>query len=280
MARAEFPAWEPHPDVWLVVGLLVATYATAVVRLGPAHTHPGERAVTRFQVTCFGAGVLALLVGSDYPIHDLGERYLYSAHMVQHLLYMMVAAPLLLLGIPTWMARLVVGPRGVLRVARFLARFLPATILFNSVVVVIHTPSVVDATLRSGLVHLSLHVVLLVSSVVLWLPLLSPLPEVPRFAPPVGMLFLFMQSILPTVPASFLTFGDHPLYRFYEGLPRLWGISALDDMRVAGLIMKIAGGLVLWIIIAIVFFRWYSQEEAGDLRRVTSAADEHLSRMA
>lgn len=280
MGRAEFPGWEPHPDVWMVIGLLVAAYATAVVRLGPLHAPAGRRAVSRFQATCFGAGILALLVGSDYPVHDLGEGYLYSVHMVQHLLYTMVAAPLLLLGIPTWMARLVVGPPGALRAVRFLSRFFPATILFNAVVVVLHTPAVVDASLRSGLVHFSLHALLLGSALVVWMPLLSPLPEVPRFAPPLGMLFLFMQSVLPTVPASFLTFGDHPLYRFYEGLPRLWGISALDDMRVAGLIMKIAGGLVLWIIIAIVFFRWYSQEEAGDPRRARSAADERLSRTA
>lgn len=280
MGRAEFPGWEPHPDVWMVIGLLVAAYATAVVRLGPVHAPPGRRAVSRFQATCFGAGILALLVGSDYPVHDLGEGYLYSVHMVQHLLYTMVAAPLLLLGIPAWMARLVVGPPAVLRTVRFLTRFFPATILFNAVVVVVHVPAVVDASLRSGPVHFALHALLLGSALVVWMPLLSPLPEVPRFAPPLGMLFLFMQSVLPTVPASFLTFGDHPLYRFYEGLPRLWGISALDDMRVAGLIMKIAGGLVLWIIIAIVFFRWYSQEEAGDPRRARSAADERLSRMA
>lgn len=280
MGRADFPGWEPHPDVWMVIGLLVAVYATAVVRLGPVDAPLGARAVSRFQAVCFGAGILALLVGSDYPVHDLGEGYLYSVHMVQHLLYTMVAAPLLLLGIPAWMARRAVGRPAALRSVRFLTRFFPATILFNAVVVILHTPAMVDASLRFGLVHFALHALLLGSALIVWMPLLSPLPEVPRFAPPLGMLFLFMQSVLPTVPASFLTFGDHPLYRFYEGLPRLWGISALDDMRIAGLIMKIAGGLVLWIIIAIVFFRWYSEEEAGGPRRARSAADERLSRMA
>ena len=75
------------------------------------------------------------------------------------------------------------------------------------------------------------------------------------------MMFLFLQSVVPTVPASFLTFGDHPLYHFYEHVPRLWGISALHDMQDAGLIMKIGGGVVLWVVIAIVFFRWYADEE-------------------
>ena len=78
-------------------------------------------------------------------------------------------------------------------------------------------------------------------SVNLSLPLLSPLPEVPRLPPLGRMLFLFLQSVVPTVPASFLTFGAHPLYSFYAHVPRLWGISAISDMQVAGVIMIIGG---------------------------------------
>jgi putative membrane protein len=117
----------------------------------------------------------------------------------------------------------------------------------------------------------------LVSSLIVWMPLLSPLPEVPRLQPLVRMLFLFLQSVVPTVPASFLTFGDHPLYRFYEKVPRLWGVSALDDMRFAGLIMKILVGFSLWITIAIIFFRWYNTEEAGTgSQRVSRELDREL----
>ena len=75
------------------------------------------------------------------------------------------------------------------------------------------------------------------------------------------MLYLFLQTIVPTVPASFLTFNDRPLYRIYATFPRLWDISALTDQQTAGLIMKIVGGLFLWLVIAIIFFRWYESEE-------------------
>jgi putative membrane protein len=259
-----FPAWEPHPDVWLLIGMLVAGYAMAVVRIGPRVTRAGEQAVTAFQATCFGAGALALLVASDYPIHDLGERYLFSVHMVQHLVYSLVAAPLLLLGTPTWLARKLLAPPALLRTVRGLCRFIPATIVFNVVVIFIHVPVVVDAALRHGVVHFGIHALVLVSSLIVWMPLLSPLPEVPRLHPLGRMGFLFLQSIVPTVPASFLTFGATPLYHFYETVPRLWNISALDDMQVAGLIMKIGAGAVLWVIIAIVFFRWYAEEEGAE----------------
>jgi putative membrane protein len=277
-AHVPFPAWQPHPDVWLLVGMIVAGYATAIVRLGPSHTRPGEPAVTTFQATCFAAGALALLVASDWPIHDLGERYLFSVHMVQHMVYSLVAAPLLILGTPTWLARTLLSPPWLLRTVRSLTRFIAATLIFNLVIIVVHVPAVVNLSLHHALVHFTVHAVILVSSLIVWMPLLSPLPEVPRFHPLARMLYLFLQSVVPTVPASFLTFGDHPLYHFYETVPHLWGISALHDMQYAGLIMKIAGGLILWIVIAIIFFRWYADEE-GEARgtpRVSRDLDREL----
>lgn len=267
MNAVAFPAWEAHPDVWLLLGVLAAAYAVAIVRLGPTHATAGVPVVSRFQVVCFASGVVALFVGSSWPIHDLGERYLFSVHMLQHLVYSLIAAPLLLLGTPAWLARWLLSPRWLLATVRRLTRFFVATLIFNLVVIVTHVPSVVNAALESGLVHFGVHALVLVSSLIVWMPLASPLPEVPRFQPLLQMLFLFMQSVVPTVPASFLTFGDRPLYRFYEQVPRLYEISALDDMRVAGLVMKIGAGTLLWIVIAIVFFRWYGEEEARPRRR-------------
>jgi putative membrane protein len=78
------------------------------------------------------------------------------------------------------------------------------------------------------------------------------------------MLYLFLQSIVPTVPASFLTFGSSPLYSFYEHAPRIWALSALTDQRIAGLVMKLVGGLILWSVIAVLFFKWYLLEQRGD----------------
>jgi putative membrane protein len=79
--------------------------------------------------------------------------------------------------------------------------------------------------------------------------------------PPGKMLFLLGQSFLPTVPASFLTFATTPIYDFYARAPRLWGISAVTDQMIAGLTMKIGGGLILWSVIALLFFRWYAKEQ-------------------
>ena len=275
-----FPAWTPHPDVWLLIGLFAAGYAIAVVRLGPRWSTPGQAVVTRFQVTCWSLGVFAMWLASDYPIHDVAERYNFSVHMVQHLIFSMVVAPLLLLGMPAWLMRRILGPRWLFDTVRTLSRFIPALVIFNVVLVFTHWPVVVDAALRSGYLHFSVHALLLVSSLIVWMPVVSPLPEIPRLMPVLRMLYLFAWSIVPTIPASFLTFGTSPLYKFYEHVPHLFGFSTLEDQQVAGLIMKLGAGLLLWGIIAVVFFRWASEEErANTPRHGLDEMDRELTQM-
>jgi putative membrane protein len=275
-----YPSWEAHPDVWLIVGLFAAGYAIGIMRLGPRWATPGMPVVTRFQVMCWSLGVLALWVASDYPVHDIAERYNFSVHMVQHLVFTMVAAPLLLLGLPAWLLRRLLAPRWLFDAVRTLSRFVPALIVFNLVLVFTHWPLVVNEALTSGVVHFLVHVLLVVSSFIVWMPIVSPLPEIPRLAPVMQMLYLFAWSIVPTVPASFLTFGASPLYKFYEGVPHLFGLSTLEDQQTAGLIMKIGAGLLLWGIIAVVFFRWASEEErANTPRHGLDEMDRELTQM-
>lgn len=274
------PGWQPHPDVWLLFGLTLAGYWVAIARLGPRLVPSGRPVVTPLQAVSFTAGALSLLLVSVWPIHDVAEQHLFSAHMIQHLVEMMVAPPLLLVGVPAWLARWLLTPRWLLRMVRFGSRLVPSLVLFNAALVWGHSPFVMEWQLSSGLAHFFVHVVITAAAIVAFMPVLSPLPEVPRLTPPLRMLYLFLLGVVPTVPASFLTFGDRPLYGVYEDLPRLWGVSALDDMRVGGLIMKIAGGAILWVIIATIFFRWYAEEEDRHLpRQVSRDIDRELAQM-
>lgn len=277
---AGIPAWTAHPDVWLLVAALVVGYAVAVQRIGPRFALPGRPSVTRLQVVCFGLGVVALWLAADWPIHDVAEKSMYSVHMVQHLMFSMLAAPLLLLGTPAWLLRFILRPPSRLfRVVRSLARFLPALVLYNVVLVLTHWPVVVNHSLTSAPLHFSLHTILFLSSLVVWLPVLSPLPEIPRLPPLARSVFLFAWSIVPTIPASFLTFGAHPLYKAYVHLPKLWGVSALEDQQIAGLIMKLAAGMLLWALIAVIFFRWAADEERHNHPQVRRQMDRELSQM-
>ncbi|MDQ3962533.1 MAG: cytochrome c oxidase assembly protein [Actinomycetota bacterium] len=246
-----------HPDVWLMVLILVGGYFLALRYLAPPE-HAAEPARAT-QKLSFLLGVAILWIGADWPLHELSEDYLFSAHMVQHTLFSLVAPPLLLLGVPAWLVRKMTAP--IFPLLRFLTRPLIALIVFNTIIVVTHWPTLVNAAVTSEPLHFALHVVLVASALLMWWPVVDPLPELKRLEPPSKMLYLFLQSIVPTVPASFLTFASTPLYSSYVEAPRLWGISAITDQMVAGLIMKIVGGLLLWLAIAFLFFKWYAAEQ-------------------
>ena len=261
-AAVPFPHWHPHFDVWALIAAFAVLYLISVRR--ERARRPDEEVLTRSQGLCFAGALGVMLVASDWPVHDVAEGYLYSVHMVQHLLLTLVVALLLLAGVPAWMARNVLGRGRRLRAVRTLSRPVFGLIQFNVVLVLSHWPVVVEATVRYHPLHFVAHAVLLASAVLMWMPVASPLPEIRRIKPPAQMLYLFLQTIVPTVPASFLTFNDRPLYRIYATFPRLWGVSALTDQQTAGLIMKIVGGLFLWLIIGLIFFRWYASEERQD----------------
>jgi putative membrane protein len=260
----EAPAlqWHIHPDVWLLMLGLIGGYVVLTRRWGavdapnPAHPVPVRKQASFF----LGIGLMWLV--SDWPIHEIAEDYLLSVHMVQHLVYTLVAPPLILMGFPKWFLRRLLAPKWLNKVVRAVTRPLIALIVFNAVIAISHWPALVDLALRYELVHFAVHVVLVATALAMWWPVVAPLPEFPRLSDPGKMIYLFGQSILPTVPASFLTFADAPIYTFYENAPRLWGISVVGDQQVAGLIMKIGGGLLLWSVIAVLFFKWSAKEEA------------------
>lgn len=256
--------WHSHPDVWLLMGGLAFGYIWLIARVGPKVVPPGEVIVTGRQKALFFIGIATLWFGADWPMHDVSENFLFSFHMVQHMLFTLVAPGLLLAGIPRWLFRVILKPRALAKAARILTRPLPALILFNLLVAVTHWPVVVNASVSSEPLHFVVHLVLVSSALIMWFPVIAPLPEFPRLSDPGKMLYLFGQSILPTVPASFLTFAESPIYSSYESFPRLWGVSVVSDQMTAGLIMKIGGGLLLWAIIAVIFFKWYAKEESSE----------------
>lgn len=257
------PRFQVHADVWLLIVALYGGYLYGLSAWGPKLA-PGRRPATRSQVVCFTTGVAVLWLAADWPVHDLAEDYLYSVHMLQHMAFQFIGAPLLILGAPSWLLRRLLRPRPIAAVARVVTKPFSALILVNAYVAISHTPWFVDTTVRNGWLHLLAHVVLVAMGLIMWWPVLSPLPELPHISYPGRMLYLFAHSIVPTVPASFLTFLSRPLYETYASFPRI--VTVLDplaDQQLAGLLMKLLGGLLLWGVIAVLFFRWHHEEESG-----------------
>ncbi|MGH2724074.1 MAG: cytochrome c oxidase assembly protein [Actinomycetota bacterium] len=256
------PGWHPHVEVWLLVAGLGGGYLLALRRWGPRHVSPGEAPATRGQVVAFALGLAAMWVAADWPVHELAEQRLFSVHMAQHTLLSLVSPALLLAGTPGWLLRSLLRPRPLLAVVRQLARPIPALLLFNGWIALSHWPALVELSVRSEPFHLLVHTILFTTAALMWMPVLSPMAEIPRLHYPGQMLYLFAQSIVPTVPASFLTFGTTPIYAFYAHAAPLFGMDPVLDQRIAGLAMKLGGGLILWGVIAVLFFRWHAEEEA------------------
>lgn len=240
---------------------VIVGYVLAITKLGPRLAPPGTEPATTKQKAFFLTGVAIMWIASDAPIHDISEDFLFSIHMVQHLLFTLVAPGLILLGMPVWLLRWMLHKPLAFKVVRFLTTPLVAFFIFNALVALTHWPWVVNSSVTNEWFHFGVHTIIVASAFAMWWPVVEPLPEMKRLSDPGKMLYLFGQSILPTVPASFLTFADKPIYSTYASFPRLWELSAETDQMIAGLIMKLGGGLLLWGVIATVFFKWYSREE-------------------
>jgi putative membrane protein len=260
-------AW--HPEVWLLVAFLTGAYVYMVRVIGPHAVAVGQPPVSRRQWCYFAAALLMLWAASDWPIHDVGERYLYSAHMLQHMMLSYFLPPLALLATPAWLLRTLIGNGRLYGAVRWLCRPIAAGVIFNLAVMVVHVPGVVNASVENGPLHYGLHVLVVTTSLLMWMPVVGPLEEF-HLGPAGKSIYLFLQSVVPTVPAGWLVFAEGVVYKRYGEQPvRVWGISPTDDQQLAGAIMKVGGGMFLWAIVIYVFFTKFasSYSESHDYRR-------------
>jgi putative membrane protein len=249
--------WQAYPGVWLFVLGVGAAYAWALLRPG------GERASAR-DVAVFGLGLLVLWMGADWPVGVLAAGYLLSVKTLQYLLLGYIAPGLMLLGTPRWVLRRLVRGPVAFPLARLLTRPLIPLAVANGVLVATHLPVVVDNLSRSQVWTFALDLAVIGSGLIFWWPALARLPELKPMSYGARIGYLGLNVFLPTVPASFFTFSQYPIYALYELAPRVSGISAVEDQRVAGILMKLCGGAILFGAMSVMFFRWYRRETGPD----------------
>jgi putative membrane protein len=269
--------WQPHPDVIVLCVALIAGYWYAVTRLRSKISDAGR--VKRSQVALFGVGVLVIYAASSSPLHELSEDYLASAHMMQHMFYTLIAPPLLIAGTPAWLLRAPLRRRSVFRIARFVTLPLVAFAAFNAVTLLTHLPSTVNIALTHHWFHFAVHVSLVVTALLMWWPILSPLQELPRLSYPLQMGYLFVQSLIPSVLAAFMTFSSGVFYEYYATAPRVWGLTPIEDQQFAGFVMKILGSLILWGFIGYAFFKWYERDSSENRDPRWDEVREEMSRL-
>lgn len=266
--------FQRHVEVWLVMAAVVGSYVYAIRVIGPRAVGNGV-VVTRRQITAFTAGAALMWVATDWPIHDISEEYLYSVHMVQHMAVAFFIPPLFLIATPQWLFRAIFGDGIGRKVMRFFAGPPVAGVLFNLVVMVLHIPALVNQSVSNGPLHYGLHVILIITALLMWMPVCSPDPTL-RIGYGGKMIYLFLMSVIPTVPAAWLTFADNAVYKHYDIAVRVWGLSVQTDQQLGGAVMKAFGSLYLWSIIVVIFFRRFIRgffSEVSYQERVLTSGD-------
>jgi putative membrane protein len=263
-AAAVLWPWHWEWSVLLGCAVLAALYALA---LGPWRARLGG-AMVPFQPgrAALFLGGLAVVVGSlNGPIHDLSDRYLFSTHMVQHLLLAQVFPVLFLLGLPAWLKRGLLRPRPVAAAWGAVTAVPVGVLLYTVVFSLWHVPTLYDVMMRAHPVHIVMHLSVMATAVLMWWPVLGGDAVRRPLSPPFQMLYLFALGIPMMAVAAMITFAPEPLYRWYALAPRVWGLSAVEDQRLGGLLMWIPGGLYFWGVMSVVYFRWAAHERRADL---------------
>ncbi|HEY5228813.1 MAG TPA: cytochrome c oxidase assembly protein [Opitutaceae bacterium] len=246
-----------HNEPFLTGGLILAGWLYAILagplrgRLAPGAPYPAVKAAQ-----FYGALVLFYLsVGS--PLDQVGERFLLTAHMGQHLLIMYPVALLILLGIPEWMIDPLLS-RPLLRVPLgLLLKPLPCAVISSLVISLWHLPFLYEWTLQDKLVHVGEHLMFLAVSLLYWWPLVSP----SRVFPPAGygmrIIYIVGTEVLMIPVAAYIVFSSDILYPTYEYAPRLIaGFSPAQDQLSAGVMMKVVGVLVSLTVMGLCFIKW------------------------
>jgi putative membrane protein len=231
-----------------------------IIGLGALYEWGQRRTRRSGRAALFYAGLATMFFALNGWLHDLSDSYLFSAHMVQHLLLALAVAPLLIMGLTADMLRPVLAVRGIGAVARWITSPIRAFAIFNVVVAAWHLPPLYNFALAHHPVHIVQHLMFLAASVLMWWPVLSPIPELPRLSYPGQMLYLFLMSIPMAIISVYIAYADSILYPMYASAPRVWAITPMNDQLLGGLIMWIPGGLYFYTIISIVFYRWQQRD--------------------
>jgi len=257
--------WLPDPLVLAPLAVLVAIY---VRRFRRARAEGGGRGAGPRQAAAFVAGMLALLAALATPLDGLGEDYLFSAHMLQHVLLGDLAPALLLLSL----SRVILRPvtRRLMRVERALGPFAsPWTgiALWLGLMYLWHVPAMYEAAIENPLIHLLEHASFFTAGVAVWWPLVQPVPMRRPLKGLWPLAYIGTAKFGLAALGLYFTWSTNVLYDYYADVPRIWGLSAVDDQNAGGAIMMVEQSLTFVIALVVLFAAMLTQSEADEARR-------------
>jgi cytochrome c oxidase assembly factor CtaG len=251
--------WNLEPSILIGTALITGLYLYAI---GPFRKrHFPDEPVRAGQTIAFLSGMLIMFLALVSPLDELGDAYLFSAHMLQHLFLTIIGPPLLLLGTPEWIVKQAFRNRIIFQIAKVLTYPVVAFVLFNVDFWLWHAPPLYNATLENQMIHILEHLTFIIFGLCYWWPIFSPSKDLPPL--PIGgqIIYLFLSGMPSVLLGAGLTFSP-PVYAPYIAAPRIWGISAATDQQLGGLIMWVPVSIFYIVIMSVLFIRWMLQQEA------------------
>jgi putative membrane protein len=257
--------WFSDPAVLAPLILLAGVY---VWRFREVRREAGGRGAGALQALAFAGAMLALLAALVSPLDGLGENYLFSAHMVQHLLLGDIAPLLLLVSL----SRVIMRPatRRLVRVERALgplASPLTGLLLWLFVMYLWHVPALYDAAVENPFVHLVEHVSFFAAGIALWWPLIQPVPMRHRLTGMQPLGYVAGAKAGLAALGLYLAWSTTALYPYYEHTPRIWGLSPVEDQNIGGVVMMAEQSLTLVLVMVVLFVQMLSRSEEEQRRR-------------
>ncbi len=261
-----------HNEPILIGGLVFLGWLWAALagplrsRLAPGAPFP------RAQAWMFYSSLVIFYFAVGSPLDQIGEGFLFSAHMLQHEFLMKPASVLFLLGLPWWMVDPLLARPKLQRPLRVLAHPLICALVYTLVISMWHAPWAYDLALQNKLVHVAEHVMFFGAALFYWWPIVSPSRALPPITYGAQMIYVFSVLVLMTPVFAYITFSEDILYPTYEYAPRLFPhFSAMDDQLLAGVGMKLVGMATAGVVFLVSFYRWFQAgERAGAKRRESS----------
>jgi putative membrane protein len=258
-------SWLSDPAVLAPIAVLVAAYG---IRFRAARREAGGRGAGALQGVAFAAAMLALLAALVSPIDGLGDDYLFSAHMVQHLLLGDLAPLLLLLSL----SRVIMRPatRRLVALERTLgplAHPLTGLLIWLFVLYLWHVPALYDAALEQPVVHLLEHASFFGAGLAVWWPLVQPVPMRRSLTGMRPLAYVGGAKFGLAALGLYLTWSSSVLYGYYEQVPRIWGLSPLEDQNIGGVIMMVEQSLTFVVVLVWVLVGMLARSEEEQRRR-------------
>jgi putative membrane protein len=245
-----------NPGVEVGVALLLSAYLGAALITG--------NRFRRYQAWALALAIAVMLFVLDGPMDALEDAGSFSAHMLQHLALALVFPPLLLLATPDWMIRPLIRVPAVRRAVSVAAHPLVAFMVYNMVLVGLHSPRIFDLMCRNDDFHIAMHLLLIAVAMPLWMPLLSPAPELPRLSYPAQMLYLFFWLIPMAAIAAPISISNRVIYSWYANRVHPLGLTPVADQIIGGLIMWVGAGFYMIGVFTTIYFQWARRDDLDE----------------